>query len=265
MAAAPSGRIAERLGPRLAVVIGLACAGISLVGIAGLVKSWVPLLVFLAIGGVGLTIAQLGANVLVVRKVPSAKLGRAFGLAQSAFPIAALLAGLSIPVLGVHLGWRAVFIVAAFLIPLAIAALPRQIPLTTSVGGSSGVGSRGALRALSLAMTMLSAGGTACAAFIVASSVDAGMSAAEAGVVLALGSGACVLVRILVGRIADLRPRGSLWLVGLLTFVGAIGYLGLAQASEPAAIGVFATLAFAGGWTDALGKFANVPRRPRRG
>lgn len=249
LAAVPAGRLAEHVGPRRTTWAGLGFAAVSMLGIGLITESWSQLVLFLAVAGVGITTVQVGVNVLVARGVPARRQGLAFGAKQAAVPLASLLAGLAVPVIGLTFGWKAAFVLAALLVPLVAWRMPDASPPSrrvTAVGSEPAPPTAFALLALGVALA--SAGGNSTPAFIVPSMVDRGLEPAHAGVVLAVGSLAGIAARVAGGWVSDLFGRGSLLLVIAMVGAGAIGYVGLALAQHPAAIVVFTALAFGGGW-----------------
>ena len=246
--AAPAGRIAERLGPRLTTRIGLGCGLASMVGIGLLTTSWEALVFFLAVAGIGITTVQLGVNVLLARSVSRQRQGLAFGAKQAAVPFASLLAGIAVPAVGLTLGWRAAFLLAATLVPLVawrmIDAGPRSRPADSQGGDAPS----GPLILLAVGVALASAGGNATPVFIVPSAVANGLAPGAAGLVLAGGSLVGIAVRVLGGWLGDRLGRGSLLLVVTLVSAGAVGYLGLAVSEHPALIALATALAFGGGW-----------------
>lgn len=249
LAAVPAGRIAERFGPRRTTWLGLALAMVSLVGIGLVVRSWASLVAFLVLGGVGITMVQLGVNVLVARAVPASRQGLAYGAKQAAVPFASLLAGLAVPVIGVSLGWQPAFLLAAVIVPIVAWRMPdaAAVPARASDPGAGAVPLSGILL-LTLGVVLASAGGNSAPVFIVPSAVDRGMEPAQAGLVLALGSLAGIIVRVTAGWLGDRLGRGSLLLVCALVGIGAVGFIGLAVAEHPLLIITFTVLVFGGGW-----------------
>ena len=248
-AAVPAGRLADRLGPKRTTWIGLGFALVALLGIGLAVREWIHLVVCLAFAGAGITTVQLGINVLLARRVPASQRGLAFGLKQAAVPMASLIAGLALPLIGLTVGWRAAFILAGVAIPLVIWLVP-----DARVSRPAGKSDRGVdvplrpLLLLAVGLALASAGGNSTPAFIVSTGVDRGLAPAWAGLVLAGGSMVGILVRVLAGWLGDYLGRGSLLLVAALVTVGAAGYAGLSISEHPALITLFAFLAFGGGW-----------------
>jgi MFS family permease len=247
--AVPAGRIAERFGPRRTTWAGLACGLTALLGIALLASAWITLVVFLVLAGAGITLVQLGVNVLVARAVPPNRQGLAYGTKQAAVPLASFLAGFAVPVVGLTVGWRVAFIMAAILVPIAAWRMP-DTPATPRASGPAGDGRvpANALILLTAGVALASAGGNSAPAFTVLSAVDRGLSPSHAGLLLALGSLAGIVVRVVAGWLGDRLGRNALLIVVALVATGAIGFVGLALSDQPFLIALFTVLAFGGGW-----------------
>lgn len=114
LVAIPGGRLTERIGARAAIALAAVCSAMSLAGVALLAGAWTDLAVFLAIGGVGDGLSQPATNLSLARAVPARRQGLAFGVKQASIPLATLTAGLAVPVIGVTLGWRVAYGLAAF-------------------------------------------------------------------------------------------------------------------------------------------------------
>ncbi len=249
LVAVPMGRLADRIGPQLTIRLGLAFAATALLGIAVATDGWVRLAAWMAFAGAGVTTIQVGTNVLITRAVPAARRGVAFGIKQSAVPLASMGAGLALPLIGVTFGWHAAFIGAAVVVPVIAVLIPSAGP---NVRRNADTASRdlpiGSLVMLAVGVAFASAGGNVTAAFLVPSVVDRGIDPAAAGLVLAVGSLVGVAARIGAGWLGDRLGRQSLLVVATMLGMGAIGYLGLALADEPVLIVASAALAFGGGW-----------------
>jgi MFS family permease len=249
LAAAPAGRLAERFGPRATTWLGLACAATSMLGIGLLADSWILLVAFLAVAGIGITTVQLGVNVLLARGVPARRQGLAFGTKQAAVPLASLLAGLALPFIGLTLGWQAAFVIGAMLVPFVAWRMPDAPPAPRRAGRSGdGDAPMGALILLAVGVALASAGGNSTPAFIIPSMVDRAFEPGHAGLVLAWGSVVGIVVRVLVGWVSDRLGHGSLLIVMALIGTGIVGFGGLAMTDHPVMIVIFTALAFGGGW-----------------
>jgi len=247
--AAPVGRLAERIGPRRTTQIGLVCSLASLLGLGLLADSWPRLVLSLAIAGLGVTIVQVGANVLLARAIPPRRRGLAFGAKQAAVPLASMLAGLALPLVGLTIGWQPAFLLAAAAIPLVAWIVPDAKGRPTR-GGSANVRTvpRAGLLLLTCGTALASAGGNSTPAFLVPSLIDRGFEPASAGLVLAAGSLVGIVTRVSGGWVSDRLGRGALLLVSGMIAVGVVGYLGLALGTHPALLVVSTTLAIGGGW-----------------
>lgn len=246
--AGPAGWLADRLSPRRVVWGGLALVTCSLLGIGMFAETWMILIGLMALGGLGGAASQLATNVLVARGVAQDRQGIAFGLKQAGTPLAALLAGLSVPAVGVVFGWQSIFILGAVIAPMVAATVPRGDRLPEGRQSRQGSIPAPALIALAVGLAMASAGGTSTAGFIVASAVNRGMSAGDAGLVLAGGSLVGIATRVFVGWLTDRLGRWSLVLLAILLGFGSIGYVGLAISADPIFITASGALAFGGGW-----------------
>ena len=249
LVAVPVGRLAERLGPRRTVRTGLLLATLALVGIAGFASAWWMVLVLLALAGVANALTQLGVNLLLTRAVSSGRHGIAFGLKQSAIPLSSLLAGISIPVIGLTVGWRWAFAAAAVLGLLAIRLIPEDAPRPERRDGRHVADAKLVpLILLALGVGIGAIGGNCAAAFIVSSLVADGFEPSTAGLLLASGSLIGIAVRVGSGWYADRLGHGSLLIISALMAIGIVGFVLLAVAPSPAVTIAGTVLAFGGGW-----------------
>lgn len=225
------GRIAERLGPAGATRAAAATSAVALALIGVGAHSLPALLACLVAGGAANALAQPATNLLLAQRVPLERLGMAFGVKQSAIPIATLLGGLAVPTIALTVGWRWAFVgAAAFALTLAWSD-PGSLPGELSPR-------RGARRAAddtqitTLALLGLGAGLGAAAAgtigsFLVSASVDAGISEGLAGALAFFCSAAGITTRMVAGARADRRGGGHLVIVGLMLATGSVTYLAL--------------------------------------
>jgi cyanate permease len=214
-------------------------------------QSYPVLVAALVVGGGASAMATIGSNDALARSVSVRRQGLAFGAKQAAVPAATLLAGLAVPLVGLTLGWRAAFGVAA---TLAIGYLLLQPRGRRRPAGRrrapdrTGDAALGALMVVALAAGVGAAAANALGAFLVESSVRAGLTASSAGLLLAGSSALGVLLRIYLGWRADIRSAGQLGLVTAMLAVGAGGVALLATGAVPAMI-AGAVLAVGLGWS----------------
>jgi len=249
VAAVPVGRLAERLGPRRTVRAGLSLATTSLTGIALLASAWSVVLGLLALAGLANALTSIGVNLLLARAVASGRHGLAFGTKQAAVPLSSLLAGVSIPIIGLTVGWRWAFAGAAVLGLIAMRIIPPDTIRAPQRDGPQVPDARVApLVLLALGVGIGAIGGNCAAAFLVSSLVADGFDASMAGLLLAAGSVIGIAVRVGSGWYADRLGHGSLLIVSALMAVGIVGFVLLALAPTPAVTVAGVVLAFGGGW-----------------
>ncbi len=243
------GAAADRIGtvPSLRIVTSLLV--VSCTFIFAFARSLPTLALCLLLGGIANGLAGPATGRLVAYHVRSRR-SLAFGLRQAAVPLATLLAGLSVPLLGLTLGWRFAFGLAGAVSLLALVGVGAAVvapdkPLFQSEGEIADL--RGLLLA-GAAFFFATAAGTSLMAFLVDLSVERGVREATGGVILASVSAVAIVVRIGVGWYAD-RPRvNSFTIMRLQLSLGLVGFLILALPLGAAGVLVGATLAIAAGW-----------------
>jgi predicted MFS family arabinose efflux permease len=246
----PAGHIAHRLGHAATTSLAAVVSASAMVVMAT-AQSYPVLVAALVVGGGASAMATIGSNDALARSVSVRRQGLAFGAKQAAVPAATLLAGLAVPLVGLTLGWRAAFGVAA---TLAIGYLLLQPRGRRRPAGRrrapdrTGDAALGALMVVALAAGVGAAAANALGAFLVESSVRAGLTASSAGLLLAGSSALGVLLRIYLGWRADIRSAGQLGLVTAMLAVGAGGVALLATGAVPAMI-AGAVLAVGLGWS----------------
>lgn len=249
LASVPGGRLADRLGSRRSLWIGVSLSAVSLFGIGFLVRDWLLLGLFLGLGGVSNAIIQPAANLALARGIPAHRRGLAFGLKQAAIPTAAALGGFAVPVVGVTFGWRAAFL-GGGLLALFAATLPGPAaPSSTQAAGARpSLTVPPSLWLLTAGIGLASAAANAMAAYLVESATAAGWHAALAGLFLGAGSILGILSRIVVGWLSDRMTSGRLQLITAMMLAGAAGFGSLAFLEMPVFLAVGVALGFAAGW-----------------
>lgn len=250
-ASAPAGSLADRLGPRISMMVAGGLATTAAVVVAVVVSTLAGLLVGLALAGVANAALQMTANASLARSIPPGRRGLAFGVKQSAVPLAILLGGLAVPAVGLAVGWRWTYGIVAMCAALVV--------IVAATGGSEGRGHqpvdargerapRKALLVTGVATTLANAAANCLGAFLPAWTFSLGMSAANSGLLLAVGAAACAAGRVLSGVAGDRRNGRNLPVVAAQMAVGATGFFLLAQ-HDIATVVVGAFIAFSFGWS----------------
>jgi MFS family permease len=262
----PAGALVERLGAPAAARAGIALAAACLVAIAAGARTYPTLVVLLAAGAAANSLGQLAANTALAQ-VGARRQGLSFGIKQAAIPAAMLLAGVSVPALGLTLGWRWAFVLAglaavtAWPLVAPAAAPPRRRP--TPRERQHGDTATAALVVIAAAVALAAGAAGALGIFLVDSAVDRGIAPGLAGLTLTLGSVACIAGRVGAGWLADRRQaHGDVMLVVVQLMIGAIG-LALLATAHTAALVVGVLLGFGFGWAfPGLVNFAVVQLHP---
>ena len=263
-----TGRLVDRLGGVWSVRLAATIAIVVALGIGLWARSWWQLVVWLMIGSAANTIAQPAANRMLVNRVPPERQGLAFGVKQSAPPVATLLAGLSVPLVATTVGWRWAFSLAVIL-ALVVAAgagrpAPRSAPLRRSDGPRQPLDGRRTLILLAASFGIGTAASSTIPVFYVDAAVDAGSSSSLAGTMLAVASIAAILVRLCGGLAADRMVNGHLRLCAVLLLSGATGLLLLAT-GDVTLMALGAIVGLAGTWGfNGIFFYAVVRSRPKR-
>jgi MFS family permease len=265
LASAVMGRLVERIGSHRGMRLAAAGSAAALLGVALFAGSWAGLVACLVLGGLANAVAHPATHLSLAREVPAGRQGISFGIKQAAIPTATLLAGLAVPGIAVTFGWRWAFVGGAAL-ALAVALL---VPAEAAGGVRRLEEARvkdvrtASLVLLALGIGLGSTAATPLGAFIVESSVAAGMRVGTAGLLLALGSAFSIVVRVAFGRLADGMTGGRLRLVAAMLGLGVVGFVLLATGVDSLLV-IGTLLAFGAGWGwPGLFNFAVVLTNPR--
>lgn len=246
-----AGSLTERLGRRRSTVVAGVLAAVSTLGIAVAAMSYPVLLALLVVSGVANAALQMTANVALMRSVPPGHQGLAFGVKQSAVPVATLLGGLAVPTVGILVGWRwtyAVATVAAVLVIVGGLRAPGRNPGASRAGKRGERAPTGALVVSAVAMALASAAVNSLGAFLPAWAFQVGLAPGTAGLLLAGASALCVVSRVVLGLAADRRSGRNLPVAAGLMALGAAGLV-LLSFGDVVTLVAGAILAFAIGWS----------------
>ncbi len=242
----------EALGVQGSTWVGIAFAAVSLV-LVGTATSTPMIVLAMVLGGPGNAISQLSANMRLAQRVDDDHLGTAVGVKQGAVPLGTMLAGFAVPAIALTVGWRAAFLVAPVLaVPLLVASLSRNGRRSASAAAIQPTGqlrtSRRHLWLLAAAAGLATAAGQSSSVFYVDAIVDAGTAEAAAGLLLALGSAAGAMTRILVGVAVDRFPFGHLRGIAAAMALAVVGFAALATGPTGALLALVTVVAFIASW-----------------
>lgn len=253
LSSGPAGQLVERVGATAGMRMAAIGAAISMAGIAGLSRSVAMIAALLVVGGLANGLAHPATNLMLVDTTPSHRRGLVLGIKQAAIPTATLVAGLSVPLIALTVGWRWAFGAAA-VIALVVAIVGRSPADRHRATASTKRDVQRIPRSAMAALVLLAAaatlgiwGGQAMGAFLVSYGVDRGFDEGTAGLVLTLGSLAGITSRILAGHIVDRRASSGIPELAAMLAIGAIGLLALAT-GLPALVWLGPIAGFAGGW-----------------
>ena len=242
-----SGRLVERIGVRKAATAAIALVAVALLGMAASVNL-ATLIAALILAGPANSLGQLSANALLAKRVPARRQGLMFGVKQASVPASTTLAGISVPLFALTIGWRWAFVAAAAVALLVLLILPdaenpRPAPAGTPARGRPSA----ALIVISAAAALGATAANPLGTFIADYAVFRGISEALAGATVTIGGLAGVAARISAGWLADRRDSGRLTMIAIMLGTGSIALLVL-LAPPLWAVPVGTGLGFAVGW-----------------
>lgn len=264
LSSVPGGRFCEHVGGRRAVAASAALGGASMLCIALFARSYSVLVVLMVAAGIANGAALPASNLVMTQRIPVRLQGAAFGVKQSSGPISTLLAGASVPLLGLTVGWRWAFMLAAAatapVLVWGLSGRPRPRRESIRAAGEIPVAP---LVVLAAAAATAVVGGASVAAFYVESAVARGVAPGTAGTILAVSSVTGIGWRVLWGAAGDRSPRLHVPVLAALMAVGAASFALVAVVSAPVTLLAVTILAFGTGWGwPALFNYAIVSRTP---
>lgn len=251
LASHPAGSMADRLGHRASTLVAGALSFSAALMVAVLARGTAGLLAGMGVAGVANAALQMTANASLARSIPRRRQGVAFGIKQSAVPLAILLGGLAVPAVGLAVGWRWTYgvlaLLAALVMALALRGAPGASATASAVSPHDDSAPRGALLLTAVATTLANGAANSLGAFLPAWTYSLGVSAGTSGLLLALCAAVCVAARVISGAAGDRRSgRNFPWVAGQMV-IGALGFVLLAQADVPMVV-LGALIAFGFGW-----------------
>lgn len=246
------GAFMDRLSGRASTFTAAALSATACLGIAWGVTTLTGLLLLLAVGGLGNALLQGAGNVMLAQAVPPARRGMAYGIKQSAIPVAVITGGLAVPTVGALVGWRWTFTgTAGLCLAVALSALRKagdRPVLRTTATGPVQRPPRPALLLSAVATMLASGAAVSLGAFLPSWAHRQGLTITEAALLLSVGGALSLAARLGSGFAADRRTGRHMPVVSLHLVVGALGLLLLAvDGRVPLVVG--SLVAFGIGWS----------------
>ncbi len=278
------GRFADTFGAARLMRASSALTALAMATVA-LAPSTPLVVAGLAASGIANGVGQPSANAHIAAVTPEHRKGIVYGIKQAAVPLALFMSGAAVPTFGTGPGWRWAFATGAVL-ALGIAAFPlsatrrgglgstsTQVSTTVKTDSPSTSGrSRsvaagdfhlGPLLLLALGVTLASAVSNTFGAYYVETAVSTGVTPSTAGTYAAIASGGGIVVRLVIGLLADRFFVAYLKIVAAMIGAGALAALLLARGESTWMLAAI-VVAYALGWGWAgLFNFAVTLMHPR--
>jgi MFS family permease len=244
------GRAADLLGWRTSVGVAACVSGAALIGMSTAARGFLTLTGLLAVAGVANALAIPSINVGLAPWMSTRATGLLIGITQAAIPTTGVLAGLAVPSVAAHLGWRETYAIAAVtpLAVLAVLPLLRPLPRVQAAPTATARSKSRALIWITISGGLGTVAFTALASFYVVTTVESGISNGKAGLMLALGGLVGAAIRVATGAYISRGQRApDLRSVAVLQFAASLG-LSLLATQQREVIVPATLLAFAGAW-----------------
>lgn len=243
------GKWVERVGWHKAMRVNVVCSALLAALIGPLARDVWSLGGLLVAGAIAYGISNPAANQALAQHTSPARAATVFGIKHAGIPSSTLVAGLAVPAVVVHFGWRAAFFFAPLLAVVVWALIPRNlavpqrddepVPQRARLSSSD-------LRRLAIVAALGAMAAGALGTFLVTAAVESGLSEATAGWLQFAGSGASISARLLAGITVDRRGGVRLALFTLLA-AGTGAFVVLPWVTGAWFV-VLVLLAYATGW-----------------
>lgn len=242
-----AGRIAQQQGNRQGMRLA-AIAALTAAVLIGTAVSPIQIFVGLAFAGAASALAAPACNALLAGAVSEHYRALSFGIKQSAVPMATLLGGLAVPAIALTVGWRAAYFIPGLVAIIALITIPDVAQPKPSFAAAERPSIRGTtITVLAIGTSFGAAAGSAVGAFMVPALVDGGIAESAAGRAVAIGGGATVAARILIGALQDRIDIPPLRMVAAILLVGTAA-LGILATGPSRGLELLVPLAFIGSW-----------------
>lgn len=250
LVATTSGTLAERVGAKVSMGSAAVITSGSALAMSQASRPW-QIGAGMALAGAANGLSAPATNLALANVRRAGRTGIAFGVKQSALPAATLIAGASVPLIAVPLGWRAALLLCA-VIPLTFFCVPYRDQHREQARMTGQRPPLGGLVLAAVAVGCASGAGTSMNAFYVDTAVGSGMSIEAAGTWYAVAGLTGICARLGLGLWVDRRlPQCHAELFGILAGLWLLGAAGavLFGLGGPAPLLAAATaLGYGAGW-----------------
>ncbi len=224
LGSAPLGGRVGRFGVRRSLRLAGGISALALAA-AAVAPSELLLGAALAVGGLANALGQPAANATLAQHVPPGRFGLAFAIKQSGIPVATLLAGLAVPGVALTVGWRWAYALGAVLAAASAFLPPPDRPAATRRSeGRVPPARRLPLWVLAGGLAFAVVAASSIGAFGASGGVAIGLDEGTAGLLVAAGGLAGLVIRLGSGVWADRSTLDALVSVAVLLAAGAVGW-----------------------------------------
>ncbi|MGE0217533.1 MFS transporter [Mycolicibacterium sp.] len=256
LSAPVSGVVADRVGAAWSLTLAAVASAGAAATLAGLGDPR-PAVALMGLAGAANVLAQTSGNLVLADQGSPRYAGAAFGIKQSAVPVATMLAGLAVPLFDSAGQWRMAFAACAVLVigSTVVALLVIRKSRPRRARSPAGVIDRRLVAALAVAAFLATGTATSVVIYFVSFAAAYGVDAGTAGLVLACAGAIGVALRVGSGVALDrvsraARSRAPLRCASAMVIVGAMGTALLAaSAHTPVLMSCGVVLAVGVGWS----------------
>jgi MFS family permease len=224
-----AGRTVAWIGVRRGVMLAAAMIAMGCLALATVAGSAAAVIALMGIIGLGAGIGTPSLSTLIAEGVGAGRQGRAFGLFTSAPQVAAVAAGLALPLIAEPMDWRVTFLAPA---GIAIVSMLALIAYADPPGPQRLDAPRldrsklpGSVAVIAGAGALASAAGIGMRSFLVVFAVSAGFGSSAAGLLLSLTGVFAIASRVGFGVVSDRRADRAVYIAALLMALCAVGFV----------------------------------------
>jgi len=247
----PLGRWVQRVGWQRAMRVNTRSSAVLMLLISLGARNLLLLIVLLVAAASLYGMSNPAANQALADHTDPARQATIFGMKHAGIPTSALLAGLLIPAVVVHWGWRWALGVVAVLTFLLSLTVPKSelpaVPHSPEAAANRRPLPMRSLLALALGSAFATWSAISLSTYLVTGALSVGFTAAGAGWLQFGGSAASIATRVGVGILTDRRGSSGLGALAGLVAAGAVVFA-LLPMTQGGLFALAVVAAFMTGW-----------------